>query len=91
MGGRIAWMEPAHTLLCVFSCKDMGRESRRWALLHLKNWSTWAGTDKKVKIGTNRNGTKKDDKRTENVNNTFKQIGVRILHKAGKLLILVVT
>lgn len=58
----------------------------------MKNWSTWAGTGKKVKIGVNRNGTKKDDKRTENVNNTLKQlIGVGKLPKARKLLKVVVT
>lgn len=43
-----------------------------------------------MKIGTNSNGTKKDDKRTENANSTFKkQIGVGKLPKAGKLLKLV--
>lgn len=50
---------------------------------HCSTWKNWVGTSKEGEIGINRNGTKKDDKRAENVNNTFKkQIGVGKLPKA---------
>lgn len=75
-----------------FFMRRLGAERTDGGQFHLKNWSTWAGTGKNVKIEVNRNGTNKDDKRTENVNNTLKQlIGVGKLPKAGKLLKLVVT
>lgn len=45
-----------------------------------------------MRIGINSNGTKKDDKKTENANSTLKkQIEVGKLPKAGKLLKLIVT
>lgn len=53
-----------HIHCCVFlHAKTWGRENRRWALFHSKNWSTWVGTGKEVRVGINSNGTKKDDKK----------------------------
>lgn len=72
-------MKPAHTLLHIFSCKDLGQGEQKVGTVSLEELGH-LGWDRQGSGGRNK---QKWNKRAENMNQTFKkQIGVGKLPKA---------